>query len=86
MDKSLYKPKARWPLFVGVSFAALVVLYLFVTSSVFLRWFVLPRVAATLGSRMHVTGISFSPFPPFASVDSAWTPEEPRPWSRWRTC
>jgi AsmA family/AsmA-like C-terminal region len=62
MDKSLYKPKARWPLFVGGSFAALVVLYLFVTSSVFLRWFVLPRVAAALGSRMHVTGISLSPF------------------------
>lgn len=62
MDKSLYKPKARWPLFVTGSLAALVILYLFVTSSIFLRWFVLPRVGAALGSEVAVTGISLSPF------------------------
>ena len=62
MDRSLYKPKARWPLFLGVAVAAIVTLYLFVTSSLFLRWFVVPRVAAALNCGVDVTGISLSPF------------------------
>lgn len=62
MDKSLYKPKARWPLYLAAGAGFLVVLYVFVTSSMFLRWIVLPRVGAALGSEVAVTRISLSPF------------------------
>lgn len=62
MDKSLYKPKARWPLYLAAGAAFLLVLYVFVTSSLFLKWIVLPRVGAALGSEVAVTRISLSPF------------------------
>ncbi len=62
MDKSLYKPRARWPLYLAAGAAFLLVLYVFVTSSLFLKWIVLPRVGAALGSEVAVTRISLSPF------------------------
>jgi hypothetical protein len=52
----------RWPYFLGSAVVVLVLVYFIVSSSFFVRRFVLPKVETALGSKLEVEEISVSPF------------------------
>ncbi len=54
--------RRRWPKVLGVVVVLLVGGYFFLTSSVFLKSFVLPKVSSAIGSEVSVEDISLSPF------------------------
>ena len=62
--KNSYKPqkkKSKWPLLLGGLAALLVTGWLFVSSSFFLRTFVLPKAGAALGGKLTADEANWSP-------------------------
>jgi hypothetical protein len=69
-----------WWVRIGVGIlVGLPLLYWVLTSGVFLRWVVLPRVGAALGSELTVQDISLSPFSSLAATGVRLTPKEGKP-------
>lgn len=62
MDTSSYKPRPKWPLFLGGGVVLVLVLYFVLTSAPVVRALVLPKVAAALHSELVVGELSLSPF------------------------
>ena len=62
MSSETVRSTRRWPLFVGGALVSLLVLYFFLTSGLFLKSFVLPKVADTLGAAITVEDLSLQPF------------------------
>lgn len=62
LDASQYKPRKKWPLFLGGFVALLVLLYFIVSSGWFIRSVVVPQVASSLNSELTVADASLSPF------------------------
>lgn len=62
MSSETVRPARRWPLIAGGAVASLVVLYFFVTSSMFLKSFVLPKVSDAIGAIVAVDDLSLHPF------------------------
>jgi len=62
MADSFAPRRPRWLLLIGVAAALLLVLYFVLTSGVFIRAVVLPRVSSALGAVVTAEDISLSPF------------------------
>ncbi|MCX6869582.1 MAG: AsmA family protein, partial [Verrucomicrobia bacterium] len=62
MSSETVRPARRWPLIAGGAAASLVVLYFFLTSSMFLKSFVLPKVSDAIGATIAVDELSLHPF------------------------
>jgi uncharacterized protein involved in outer membrane biogenesis len=62
MSSETVRPNRRWPLIAGGAVASLVVLYFFLTSSMFLKSFVLPKVSDAIGATVAVDNLSLHPF------------------------
>jgi hypothetical protein len=62
MPPETVRPARRWPLIAGGTAASLVVLYFFLTSSMFLKSFVLPKVSDAIGASVAVDDLSLHPF------------------------
>ena len=62
MSSETVRPARRWPLIAGGAAASLVVLYFFLTSSMFLKSFVLPKVSDAIGATIAVDELSLQPF------------------------
>lgn len=62
MSSETVRPARRWPFIAGGAAASLVVLYFFLTSSMFLKSFVLPKVSDAIGATIAVDDVSLHPF------------------------
>ena len=62
MSSETVRPARRWPLIAGGAVASLVVLYFFLTSSMFVKSFVLPKVSDAIGATIAVDDLSLHPF------------------------
>ncbi len=62
MSSETVRPARRWPLIAGGAAASLVVLYFFLTSSMFMKSFVLPKVSDAIGATVAVDDLSLHPF------------------------
>lgn len=62
MSSETVRSTRRWPLIAGGSIAALVALYLFLTSGMFLKSFVLPKVSDAVGASITVEDLALHPF------------------------
>jgi uncharacterized protein involved in outer membrane biogenesis len=62
MSSETVRPARRWPLIAGGAVASLVVLYFFLTSSMFVKSFVLPKVSDAIGATVAVDDLSLHPF------------------------
>ena len=62
MSSETIRPARRWPLIAGGAAASLVVLYFFLTSSMFLKNFLLPKVSDAIGATVAVDDLSLHPF------------------------
>ena len=62
MSSETVRPARRWPFIAGGAAASLVVLYFFLTSSMFLKSFVLPKVSDAIGATIAVDELSIQPF------------------------
>ena len=62
MSSETVRPSRRWPFIAGGAAASLVVLYFFLTSSMFLKSFVLPKVSNAIGATIAVDELSLQPF------------------------
>ncbi len=62
MSSETVRPARRWPFIAGGAAASLVVLYFFLTSSMFLKSFVLPKVSDAIGATIAVDELSLQPF------------------------
>lgn len=56
------RPRPRWPKFLAGFLAFLVALYILATSGFFIKTFIVPRVASSIGSDVVVEDVSLSPF------------------------
>lgn len=61
-EPQIIRRPRKWPIYLGIFFALLAVLYFVVTSAPFIRMVVLPRVETAIGSKIEVGTISLSPF------------------------
>lgn len=62
MPSETARPSRRWPLIAGGLVASLLVLYFFLTSGMFLKSFVLPKVSDAVGASITVEDLSLAPF------------------------
>lgn len=62
MPPEAVRPTRRWPLIAGGAVASLVFLYFFLTSSMFLKSFVLPKVSDAIGASVAVDDLTLHPF------------------------
>ena len=72
----------KWPFYLGAVLTLLVLLYFVVTSSPFLRRFVLPSVETALGSQLNVGELRLSPFSQLELRDVTVTPQGAEPLAK----